>query len=175
MRWVKWNSASRFSCIVTFSKPAGAEKRSCAANKDTREPPHLHFAKALCPGDTGTVLCHLAFSSKRDVRVSTLLRFGGDTKDLLKSVSHTGFLCIICTKHVPPGVWACTMISDSVAWLTSPEAGSGWGLHGLDPGTNAPSGWYDWGCWAQTCVVTPGCPHTLQPTWQQQSRMLLQP
>lgn len=47
MRWVKWNSASRSSWIVTFSKPAGTEKRRYPANKDTYQSLHLNFAKAL--------------------------------------------------------------------------------------------------------------------------------
>lgn len=54
MRWVKWNSASRFSWIVTFSRPAGAEKR-CSASKDICQSLHLNFAKALHSVDSGTI------------------------------------------------------------------------------------------------------------------------
>lgn len=87
MRWVKWNSASRFSWIVTFSKPAGAEKRSCAANKDTHELLHLNFTKALRSSGAET-LCHSALLWKSDMRVSALTGYGGDTKDLLKNITQ---------------------------------------------------------------------------------------
>lgn len=85
-----------------FQTCRGIEKKPCSKQ---RHPPHSmsNFDKVL-QWHRDSSLCHLALLSKRDMRVSALLTYRGDTKVLLKIIFHMGSLCTICTKRVTPKV-----------------------------------------------------------------------
>lgn len=85
-----------------FQTCRGREKKSCSKQGHLPASTSKFCQSSSRRWHRDSFLCQLSLLSKRDMRVSALLRYGGDTKDLLKSVPHMGFLCVTCTKHITP-------------------------------------------------------------------------
>lgn len=138
MRWVKWNSASRFSWIVTFSRPAGAEKR--CSSKDTCQSLHLNFAKALHSVGPETIFFTTWLCCEKGIGwFSAFLGYRGRHQGPAEEY-HTWNSCAWSAPNTTPRVWACSAaISDWEPRLASLDFEQGQNHHGLSPGTKAPS------------------------------------
>lgn len=104
MRWVKWNSASRSSWIVTFSKPAAAENKRCSANKGICQSLHLNFAKALHSVGTETIFFTTWLCCEKGIWwFSVCLRYRGRHQEPAEDY-HTWDSCVWSAPNIEPAV-----------------------------------------------------------------------